>query len=256
MDVESRSSPAQQLDALCQVLEHRSSGNVDSVGQELGTLLGNGDCANARVLLDAAELRLGPWLGEGGNQAAKAQLGEVHLLVLLCENDLPAAKMLIKRLGGQLTPVLTKIAAVYDKLWNTQLVAAMEIANSCKQDSAFARSHLVARALDLFLARIRLRQLYFIQRAYSCISAEKFGKVLGFSTMEEVDNFCRMSPSVFELKNGFVVARPPAAVDNTEVASQIEKLTKLIVFLEGETVMHIDPKLPGAAAGASGSSQM
>jgi len=246
-----------QLNQLCLAFE--KTGSTDQVEHELNGLLQAGECSQARVLLDAAELRLGPWLAvegmEPSKSAAKVQLGAAHLTILLSEDDLPAARLLTKRLGGVTPVVIQRCVTIYQRLWTGDTVGAIEVAVASQKDAQFGQFPLALKALELFIARIRNRQLQLLQRAYSAIAVDSFGKSLGLSSKAEVESFCKWSPNLFEVKGGYVLPAPVKPVENEDVGAQIEKLTKLTVFLEGETVTYINAKVPTTATSSSSSQQ-
>jgi hypothetical protein len=260
------------LDALC--TSFITVPSLEQIEVELSPLLLQGEVKKAKILLSSSEMKYGPWLHGGGSTGdvppavfhAKSSLAACHLLVLLCqteEEDLTAAKLLTKRLGSANPDpntypyVLQKCLLIYGKLWNGDVISAIEVASQLKQDPQFSQQgqNLPMKALDQFIASIRNRQLQLLQQAYSAISVEAFGKALGLNSMAEVEAFCKWSPNVFQVREGYVHPTPAKIVNNEDVGAHIEKLTKLIVFLEGETVTFINSKISSAPGAVGGSSQ-
>jgi len=245
---------ANGLDALCQAF--LGAGDLEAVEQQLAVLLQQGECAQARLLLDATELRLGTWLQQTSNGAARAQLALCHLLMFLCQDDLDSARFLIRRLAAKHgIAALNSCEELYKRLWSGDMIGATELANQMKKDGVMKDIPLAQKALEHFCARLQARQLQLVQHAYSAVSVDMFGRALGLGTVADVDAFCRWSPGLFEVKDGFVIPKPIKPQETQDVAAHVEKLTKLIVFLESETVTQISGKLPSSTGSTAGNSQ-
>ena len=244
-------TPSTMLDQL--VFCYNQANSLEDIGAQLQNSLQTGDSAGARVLLDAAEMKHGPWTSSTPDNI-KIQLGVVHLFVLLTENDINASRHLTHRLqSSESTPLINAAAGVYERMWREGAVAASEHAQSLRETCREA-GPLVLSSLEVLIARFHARQLELTQRAYTTISVELFGRNLGLSSKEHVEKFCGMPPDRrFEVKDNFVhVSRPPHA-DSADSAAQIEKLTNLVVFLEGETTTFINSKIPTSASGGASS---
>lgn len=223
--------------------------NFEKVGFELMNLLKTGDSASARVLLDSIELKVGSWLNAaGGNQQIKMELGLVHLTILLSEDDLPAARLLTRRLNAIQAEEFKLIENVYQFLWVGDSIKAVELCISIQPK--LNNFPLAQKSVELLTARIRSHQLQLVQRAYDTISVDDFARVLGLSSPQQVEKFCNMPPDGrFQVESNFVqVSVQSEAMNQEDVSAQIEKLTNLIVFLEGETVTYISPKLPSTVS--------
>jgi hypothetical protein len=96
--------------------------SLDSLTPQLLPLFQSGNSSQARFLLDSSELRFGPW-----DAPTQQGLSAVHLLVLLCEDDVAAARFLAKR---SLLPKTTAAFQVYEKLWDGDAVGALELVNA------------------------------------------------------------------------------------------------------------------------------
>jgi hypothetical protein len=133
----------------------------------------------------------------------------------------------------------------------------MELGNQALKSGALTELPLARAALEQACARMQARQLQLLQQAYSAVSVATFGRAMGLASPADVEAFCKWSPNLFEVRDGFVMPTPPPPQGQAseDVAGHIEKLTKLVVFLESEAVTHINTRVSAHAAAASSQSQ-
>jgi len=86
------------------------------------------------------------------------------------------------------------------------------------------------------------------------MTVESFGRAIGLNGPAEVEDFCRQHADVFKVENEFVNIWPAPASNPSDVTQQIEKLTKLVVFLESKTSTFIKSKVPLAVMASGNSS--
>ena len=214
---------------------------LEGVTSQLLSMFASGDSSQARYLLDSSELRWGPWQGESTQQ----NLAVVHLLVLLCENDLHAARFLTKRSA---LPRNSPGFLVYEDLWKGNVLAAME-----KLSTGFTTTPAEQKVASLLVAKLRAKQLDDVQLGYRTMKVENFAKQLGLTTQADVERFCQMSPGGQFRVEGNVVHIQDLTIQQLSTAqdamAQVEKLTRVILDLQRETTTTIPSSTKQSASG-------
>lgn len=87
------------------------------------------------------------------------------------------------------------------------------------------------------------------------MTIDSFGRAFGLNNAAEVGAFCQQHAGLFQIQDAFVCVVPVPLANQADLAQKIEKLARLVVFLEGETSTYITSKAPAVAGSTTSGGQ-